>query len=117
MNDNQSSCKDADEPGIAVEDSVPGLNDNVDFLGRQLHVQTERIGFPAPQIVTQVFNNGRIVFSKKCPLTGAGSDPGSQGILDLMRAQHSQTIREIEAKQRKALDSRPSSIPGERKDK
>jgi hypothetical protein len=96
--------------GIAAENSVAGLNDNLEFLGKQLHVQTERIGFPAPRIVTQVFINGRIVFSKKSEILPQGDEPQEfPKLQELMRTQHFQIIREIEAKQKRILST--NTIP------
>jgi hypothetical protein len=81
-------------------------NDNLEFLGKQLHVQTERIGFPTPRIVTQVFSNGRVVFSKKKELPAQGfSSQEFAKVQELMRNQHVQTIREIQEKQKRILDS------------
>jgi hypothetical protein len=106
MNENQSKCGNAEGSKIAVENSAPGLNDNFEFMGKQLHVQTERIGLPVPRIVTQVFSNGRVVFSKKLDIP---QDPDSQEftkIQELMRAQHFQTIREMADKQKRILGAR-----------
>jgi hypothetical protein len=90
--------------GIASDNSVAGLNDNLEFLGRQLHVQTERIGLPAPRIVTQVFSNGRVVFSKKSDIRfRADEPPDTPKLQELMRTQHFQVIREIKAKQSRIL--------------
>ena len=105
MTENQSKCGCAEKSGAAVENSASGLNDNLEFMGRQLHVQTEKIGFPAPHIVTQVFTNGRVVFSKKSEIPRGDESQQSRRIQDLMQNQHFQTIREIEAKQKRILDS------------
>jgi len=106
MTENQSQCDSEERAGSAGESSVPGLNNNLEFMGKLLHVQTERIGHPTPRIVTQVFSNGRVVFSKKSEL--APEDAESQEyarIEGLMRTQHLQTIQEIEEKQRRILGS------------
>jgi hypothetical protein len=106
MNDERSKCENENRTGEPAENSAPGLNDNLEFLGKQLHVQTERIGFPTPRIVTQVFSNGRVVFSKKYDLPGPGIDsPGFARVQQLMRTQHLQTIREIQEKQKRILGS------------
>ena len=94
-----------EKSGATVEDSALGLNDNLEFMGKQLHIQTERIGFPAPHVVTQVFSNGRVVFTKKSEIPREDESPGSRRVQDLMRNQHFQTIREIEEKQKKILRS------------
>jgi|WetSurMetagenome_2_1015567.scaffolds.fasta_scaffold14138_6 hypothetical protein len=106
MTEKQSQCNGEEKAGIAGENSVSGLNNNLEFMGKQLHVQTERIGHPTPRVVTQVFSNGRVVFSKKSELDP--TDAGTQeyaGIKELMRNQHLQTIREIEEKQKRILGS------------
>jgi hypothetical protein len=90
---------------VAVDNSVAGLNDNIEFLGRQLHIQTERIGFPSPRIVTQVFSNGRVMFSKKADISFRTDEPqATRKVQELMQIQHFQVIREIKAKQSRILD-------------
>jgi hypothetical protein len=73
--------------------AVTGLNNNIEFMGRQLHVQTENIGLPKPGIVTQVFSNGRIIYSKKIELSQELNDVQRQ-----MHKQHSEVIQGIEDK-------------------
>lgn len=73
---------------------VTGLNNNIEFMGKQLHVQTENIGLPKPGIVTQVFSNGRIVYSKKTECSQELNDIQNQ-----MHKQHSEVIRSIADKQ------------------
>jgi hypothetical protein len=75
-----------------------GLNDNVEFMGKRLHVQTESIGSPAPCIVTQIFSNGRVIFSKKSECS-----PDFNGIQDLMNQQHSQVLQTIVEKEARIL--------------
>jgi len=74
--------------------SATGLNNNVEFMGKQLHVQTENIGMPTPSIVTQVFSNGRVIYSKKTECSSPMDD-----IQDQMRRQHVQVIQTIAEKQ------------------
>jgi hypothetical protein len=89
---------------IGVDNSVIGLNDNLEFLGKQLHIQTERIGLPSPRIVTQVFSNGRVVLSKKSDIPFQSALPEDAAkVRELMRTQHFQVIREIKAKQNRIL--------------
>lgn len=95
--------------GMEIDGPVTGLNDNVEFLGRLLHVQTEMAAQPAPRIVTQVFSNGRVVFSKRLDLTQDGL-PGIERIRELMRLQHSRTMREIADKQRETLAKRNETV-------
>lgn len=84
-----------------------GLNDNLDFMGRQLHVQTEYIESPIARISTQVFCGGRVMLSKKtdCP-TGIREARDVQKLQQSMNAQHQQIIREISDKQARILRSR-----------
>jgi hypothetical protein len=90
--------------GVAGENSVPGLNDNLEFMGRTLHVQTETTEFPVLRIVTQVFSNGRVVFSKKSDIPPQNCETREfMKIQGLMQAQHFQTIREISGKQKQIL--------------
>jgi hypothetical protein len=106
MNETPAKCGDAKGKKGASEDSAPGLNDSLEFMGRQLHVQTEKTGFPVPRIVTQVFSNGRVVLSRKSDIL---PDPESwkfAKIQELMRSQHFQTIQEISDKQKQILRSR-----------
>ena len=42
-----------------------GLNDNLNFLGKELHVQTENVQSSVPCIRTQVFFHGRVVHTAK----------------------------------------------------
>jgi hypothetical protein len=106
MKDEEPRPENEGGKGVAAENSVAGLNDNLEFLGRQLHVQTERIGFPSPRIVTQVFSNGRVVFSKKSEISFRTDEPPeSPKLQELMRTQHFQIIREIEAKQKRILST------------
>ncbi|HSW40521.1 MAG TPA: hypothetical protein VLL97_13620 [Acidobacteriota bacterium] len=101
----------ADEPERTDERSLTktsasaramGLNDNLDFFGKQLHVQTENIGVPTAHIVTQVFYEGRVLFSRK---SGYAPDTGEAGetmnLQTLMRSQHMSVLKEISAKRKK----------------
>jgi hypothetical protein len=94
--------EDSDKKTAAGDASVAGLNDNLEFMGKHLHVQTERIGFPNPHIVTQVFCSGRVLSSKKAEI------PDSRKTEELMREQHLRTMREISDKQKRYLESRRS---------
>jgi hypothetical protein len=97
-------------PGISSTElklPVVGLNDNLVFMGRQLHVQTEHAGFPVARIVTQVFCNGRVLLSKKteCP-AGIRESPDFNRLQKLMCTQHYQILEEIAAKQSRIMSSR-----------
>jgi hypothetical protein len=80
---------------------VTGLNDNLDFFGRQLHIQTENIGIPTPRIVTQVFCGGRVLFSRKSEYPPEVQEQGAmERIFDLMHLQHKRILKEISDKQK-----------------
>ncbi len=86
---------------------VSGLNDNVEFMGKQLHVQTEDAGFPNTRIVTHVFCKGRVVLSRKSDYPPGIRHGGNMDkIRELMHSQHLQIIQELRNKQAEILDSR-----------
>jgi hypothetical protein len=89
---------------IAFNLPAVGLNDNLEFLGRQLHVQTEYIDHPIGRIATQVFCSGRIMLSRKseCPPAVLESRD-TQLLQKTMNEQHQQVIREIKEKQTRVL--------------
>jgi flagellar biosynthesis protein FlhG len=76
-----------------------GLNSNLDFMGKDLHIQTEDMGEAARCITTQVFCEGRVILSTKSayPPTPQDQHQGSQ-IIEMMRAQHFTIMREIEGR-------------------
>lgn len=89
--------------------AVMGLNDNLDFMGRALHVQTENLGSPALCILTQVFCSGRVVFSTRSEYPPAvGESMDYNRIRNLMREQHYRVIEKIRAKKDQILGSRPA---------
>jgi hypothetical protein len=92
--------------GTELKIPVVGLNDNLVFMGRQLHVQTEHTGFPVPRIVTQVFCSGRVLISKKteCP-AGIHESQDFNALQKLMSTQHYQVLEEISAKQARIMSS------------
>lgn len=105
MNDKEFIGLNAEDKGdsrVTVPSQVIGLNDNLEFMGRQLHVQTENTEFPIARIVTHVFTNGRILLSKKSDYpqeVQTSKDPGK--IRELMQTQHHQIIQEIAEKQKR----------------
>jgi hypothetical protein len=106
MYEERSKCENVEEKKITVENAASGLNDNLEFMGKQLHVQTEKTLLPVPRIVTQVFSNGRVVFSKKSDILQGQEFKEFTKIQELMRAQHFQTIQEIADKQKRIMGSR-----------
>jgi hypothetical protein len=95
-----------EKSGLSFASPITGLNDNLQFMGRQLHVQTEHLEFPTAHIVTQVFCNGRVLLSKKSEYPSDVRECRDVSkIQQLMHAQHSQVIREIADKQARILAS------------
>jgi hypothetical protein len=109
----QPNPKQSHETDKIPQFQTMGLNDNLDFLGTQLHIQTENTQRPTPRIITQVFSKGRIVLSKKMEYPadfGSSGDP--EKINELMRMQHSQVIQDLSEKQKhlqKNLETKESS--------
>jgi hypothetical protein len=90
----------------ALDAAIAGLNDNLSFLGKSLHVQTERIGRPSPHIETQVFLQGRVIASKKSAIPENLLDPNeSDKVQELMKLQHFQMIQELSEKQKKRSEA------------
>jgi hypothetical protein len=95
-----------DKNNLASATPATGLNDNLEFMGRQLHVQTEHMEYPVARIVTQVFCNGRVMRSKKSEYSAEIRESRDNNkIQQLMNAQHYQVIREITEKQSRILSS------------
>jgi flagellar biosynthesis protein FlhG len=90
-------ARDSRPHGAPAVVPVTGLNDSLVFMGRDLHVQTEDLGDAGRCVTTQVFCDGRVILSTKSeyPPTWKNLQPGSQ-VVELMRAQHFNVIREIE---------------------
>jgi hypothetical protein len=107
------NCSGADEPLTHAENArqapitpVMGLNDNLDFMGKQFHIQTEDLGYTGRSITTQVFCNGRVFLSTKSEYPESLHNPGSRNqISELMRRQHFNVIRELEKKKNEILSS------------
>jgi hypothetical protein len=79
--------------------SVASLNDNLAVLGRQLHIQTELLKSSGFCVTTQVFSNGRVLFSRKSKYTPEfRNSRDTSKIRDMMKNQHLQVIREINRK-------------------
>ncbi len=89
-----------EEPGKSNAAFISGLNDNLDFLGKLLHIQTEHSAYPTAHIVTQVFCGGRVMLSKKSDYPPGVCESHDFGrIQQLMKTQHCQVIQEIRDKQ------------------
>ncbi len=94
----------------APADSIPfpaalggmGLNDNLAVMGKDLHIQTEDLGDSEGCITTQVFFEGRVILSTKSEYPPELRDSEhSSRVVELMRAQHFNVIREIESRKMK----------------
>jgi flagellar biosynthesis protein FlhG len=104
---NCSNRKNAEEPesGRPVPATpIMGLNDNLEFMGRELHIQTEDLGYTGRCITTQVFCDGRVILSNKTeyPSTVRDQNDRSQ-VTELMHQQHFNVIRELESKKVRIL--------------
>jgi len=79
-----------------------GLNDNLNFLGKELHIQTENVQSSAPCIRTQVFFHGRVVHTVKYEYsTGKRDSLSLSKIRELMHEQHIRVIEKISEQQTK----------------
>lgn len=79
-----------------------GLNDNLVFMGRDLHIQTEDLGAAGRCITTQVFCDGRVILARRSEYPATMQDPPPNGqVAELMRAQHFNIIRQIESRKMK----------------
>jgi hypothetical protein len=86
---------------------LSGLNDNLDFMGKQLHVQTESVEFPVACIVTQVFCKGKVILSRKSSFPpGVRENSEVAKMRELMHAQHLQIIQNIADKQARIQNTR-----------
>ncbi len=76
-----------------------GLNDNLEFMGKSLHIQTENLGFTGRRITTQVFCSGKVILTAKSEYPSTIRDAKDQNqVQELMRKQHFNVIRELEGK-------------------
>lgn len=98
---NRSSCERMEGEAATVEAGpatpVIGLNDNLMFMGKELHIQTEDLGYTGRRITTEVFYDGRIIHSVKSEYPAVVRDSKARApVIELMRKQHYETIREIQ---------------------
>ncbi len=108
MTQENPKCSNTNEQkdGTAFSSPSMGLNNNLEFMGKQLHVQTEHMGFPVAHIVTQVFCGGRVLLSKKSEYPSNAQEPQDLSkVQQLMHAQHCQIIQEITSKKNRILGS------------
>jgi flagellar biosynthesis protein FlhG len=78
---------------------VMGFNDSLEYMGRELHIQTEDLGYTGRSITTQVFYGGRVIYSARTEYPATAQDPCDRSlVIELMRKQHFNVMREIESK-------------------
>lgn len=82
--------------------SAMSLNDNLNFLGKELHIQTENVQSDNPHIRTHVFSSGRVIHTKilAFPVSLMQSRDLNE-IHRLMQAQHCEIIDKIYRQQSK----------------
>jgi MinD-like ATPase involved in chromosome partitioning or flagellar assembly len=81
-----------------------GITDKLDFLGRQFHIQTEDLGFTGRSITTQVFCEGKVIFSSKREYPSSVNGKSDRNLItEMMRQQHFNVIRELESKKSQML--------------
>lgn len=96
------TCAKPDQPAPATP--MMGLNDNLEFMGKALHIQTENLGFTGRCITTQVFCSGKVILSAKSEYPSTIRDRNDQSqVRELMRKQHFNVIRELEGKKVRIL--------------
>ena len=83
---------------------IMGLNDDLEIMNNQLHIQTEDLGFNGRCINTQVFCKGRVILSTKSAYPATLTEGnGRAQIVEIMRRQHFNVIRELESKKVRLL--------------
>jgi len=96
----------AGKADVMAAPPVMGLNDNLNLMGKELHVQTEDVGAGEHCITTQVFCEGRVILSTKAAYPPALRDSlQSERLTELMRTQHFSVIRQIENRKSKHLST------------
>lgn len=88
-----------------------GLNENIDILGRVLHVQTELTDGEKPTVRSTVYDGGRIVATRE---TTPETPLGDGEALDSIRRQHELIVdnmvrrsEELAARKRRMIESGP----------
>ena len=75
-----------------------GINSELSAHATVFHVQTEDLGPKHRSVVTHVFVAGRVMANKRTPYPQDHSDvPFERRIIAIMRAQHDETMRALEA--------------------
>ncbi|MEJ2108325.1 MAG: hypothetical protein P8Z37_00130 [Acidobacteriota bacterium] len=78
------------------------LNDNLNFLGKELHIQTENVHSGSLCIRTHVFTGGKIIHTTKSTFSSDIPDLSDfDKIRNLMHTQHQKVIDKIVKQQSK----------------
>jgi len=86
----------------AAVSSAMSLNDNLDFLGKELHIQTENVQSDIPHIRTHVFSSGRVIHTKILAFpAGLMHSRDLNEIRRLMQTQHCEIIDKLYRQQSK----------------
>ena len=71
-----------------------GLNDNLNFCGRILHIQTENVKSSTPCILTHVFSQGRVIYTARHEYSN--DDHKSDNWVEIRKLMHKQHVGVIE---------------------
>jgi len=75
---------------------VPGFNTDFKYRGETYHVQTEDNGVANPVVVTLLYHKGAILASRRTPYRTLLEKPGfEKELMDLMKSQHKEIMREL----------------------
>jgi tetratricopeptide (TPR) repeat protein len=90
-----------------VSGHPPEFNSNVTFDGLTYHVQTEDMGSAAHKVVSSVFLEGEVVFSKESDYAElAGQEDFGERLRSLMQAQHALVFEEfLSARKQQHIES------------
>ncbi len=91
-----------------------GLNENIEILGRVLHVQTELTPADEPRVRTTVYDGGRIIASRESVLDKGAT--GDDEVLGVIRHQHELIIdnmvsrsEQLVARKRRIIEAGPET--------
>ena len=77
-----------------VASPAMGLNDNLMFCGKVLHIQTEKISSSVPCILTHVFFQGRVIHTTRHEYSN--EDHKSDNWVEIRKLMHKQHVGVIE---------------------
>lgn len=79
-----------------VSGHLPEFSSNVTFDGVTYHVQTEDMGSAAGKVISSVFREGEVVFSKESDYSElAGQEDFGERVRSLMEAQHASAFEQF----------------------